>query len=354
MNKYKIFLDQYGSPYWTDFQQYYRRAQEMEKKSLGLPYKEIQDPLMENVHIYNATERKNAGFSNMLEDVWKGNKNTKTYPGQELPGILPMKPKVFDCTTWHYICLVHRTTGSGASFEPDHGYRNTIIPELIKYDNIGDMIEVIRTHSKPMFTSKGNQIPPFNKPTTPYSKGGIEYLCEIAPILSSAYCKMLNEQDKPIGIQKAVDWMLDYQSSLGWKRFKFVLTAFAMDTAEYYPNLVDPKSHCYYGKNALESLDLMFPMYLTYKDKLKRKEKYDLLMEYICEVCRKSNGDSSDPYSMEDVFCDYIRYIENYVPKWYLDNYEWSKLENRSMINHEPNFLRDKVNQLFQGGLFDA
>ena len=58
---------------------------------------------------------------------------------------------------------------------------------------------------------------------------------------------------------------------------------------------------------------------------------------------------------MEDVLCDYIRYVENYVPKWYLNNLEYDKLENNSKIkDHEPNFLRSHINTLFEGGLFDA
>ena len=348
-------LPQYQTKYFEDFKEYYRKAQEMEKKSLGLPYEPVDDPLMENVHIYNATERKNAGFSNILEDIWKGNDKEKTYPGQKLPGILPMKRKSFDIFTWHYICLVHRITGSGASFEPDHGYRNTIIPKLIQHDDIWAMIEVIRTHSTPMFTSKGNQIPPFNKPTSKYSKGGIEYLCEIAPILSCAYVEWLQDRhaaNKTTTIQEAVDYILDYQSILGWKRFKFVLTAFVMDTAEYYPHLIDPKSHCYYGKNALESMDLMF---VNKPKGMNKKIWYDNVMEFLCSVCLKRDGSLSDPYSMEDVLCDYIRYVENYVPKWYLNNLEYDKLENNSKIkDHEPNFLRSHINTLFEGGLFDA
>ena len=359
MNKYETILLDNSTEFYEDFKQYYRRAEEMQKKSLDLPYKEINDPLMENVHIYNCTLRKNAGFSNMLEDIWKGNNNTKTFPGAELPGILPMEKKDFDIYTWHYLFLVHRITGSGASFEPDHGYRNTIIPDLVKLEDWIEMIKYIKHVAKPIFTSKGNQIPPFNKPSHPYEKGGIEYLVEIAPIIACTYVDWLRDAknlnpNKSKTIQEAVDFVVNFQSTLGWKKFHFVLTAFVMDTAEYFPDLVDPSSHCYYGSNALEAMDLLFGPWEKGMT-IPKKVRYDMLMDSLCQVCRKPDGSKSDPYSMEDVLCDYIRYVENYVPKWYMDNFEYDKLVNNSLIkNHEPNWLKIKYTKILNEGLFDA
>ena len=346
-----------GTKYLEDFMYYYKKAGEMEKKSLGLDFNPIKDPLMENVHIYNITERKNAGFSNILEDTWKGNKKEKTFAGAVLPGILPMEKQDYDIYTWHYLFLVHRITGSGASFDPDHGYRNTIIPDLLRYDDWSDMLKYIKEVQKPIFTSKGNQIPPFNKPTPPYTKGGIQYLVEVAPIIVCTYVDWLLDQDKPVGIKESVDYILNFQSTMGWKRFKFCLTAFVMDTAEYYPNLVDPTSHCYYGKNALESLDLLFGKYNRIKHKIRKDERYDKLMNYLCNVCPKMDGSTNYPYNIEDVLCDYIRYVENYVPKWYLENVEYDLLLNRSLIlEHQPNLLMryymDIMNQPM--GLFNA
>ena len=39
--------------------------------------KNVNDPLMQNVDIYNITVRRNAGFSNILEDLWFGDKTPK-------------------------------------------------------------------------------------------------------------------------------------------------------------------------------------------------------------------------------------------------------------------------------------
>ena len=58
---------------------------------------------------------------------------------------------------------------------------------------------------------------------------------------------------------------------------------------------------------------------------------------------------------MEDVLCDYIRYVENYVPKWYLKNVPYKELQNNSKIyDHEPNHLANHINSIFEGGMFDA
>ena len=352
-----------GTKYLNDFVCYYKKAQEMEKKSLGKPYEEIDDPLMENVHIYNITERKNAGFSNILEDMWRGNNKEQTFAGAKLPGILPMEKQCFDIYTWHYLFLLHRITGSGASFDPDHGYRNTVIPDLLQYDNMFDMTQHIKSVRKPIFTSKGNQIPPFNKPNPPYDKGGIEYLCEVAPILVCSYVDWLmngeapgQNEPRPVGIKEAVDWCLDWQSNFGWKRFKFVLTAFVMDTAEYYPQYVDPKSHCYYGKNALEAMDLLFGKYKYKPSIITKSKRYDVIMEYLCFLCKKNDNKDNYPYNIEDVLCDYIRYVENYVPKWYLDNVEYDKLLNNSLVPDHRNLLMEHYMNILNKppGLFDA
>ena len=137
-----------GTKYLDDFVHYYKKALQMEKKSLGLEYMKIKDPLMENVHIYNITERRNDGFSNILEDMWRGNDRHKTYAGAEIPGVLPMKKQNFDIYTWHYLFLVHRITGSGASFDPDHGYRNTVIPDLINYDDFSGLSNEVKDKFK--------------------------------------------------------------------------------------------------------------------------------------------------------------------------------------------------------------
>jgi hypothetical protein len=58
--------------------------------------------------------------------------------------------------------MCHRITGSGASFENDHGYRNNIVQHWGKHRDIKDMAEDLvetKESGKSMFTSIGNQPP---------------------------------------------------------------------------------------------------------------------------------------------------------------------------------------------------
>jgi hypothetical protein len=99
------------------------------------------------------------------------------------------------------------------------------------------------------------------------------------------------------GIKDVVDhgnkWLVDR----GHKRQNFVLTAFSMDMAEYFPNKVDRESDVYVGSNAKKCLRLILP-----------KMNHDKALRHLCEI----TGNHSKPYDMEDVACDFIRYIENF------------------------------------------
>lgn len=287
------------------------------------------DNLMLNVPIYDTVNRRYAGFSKVLEHLHdRRPKHLAQTKGFNYSGSYDFHP-----ITWHYLSLVHRMTGSGASFEPDHGYRNTIVFDLAEAGNISDMVKLIRANEsslkpRPIFTSKGNQIPSFNKPTNGYRLGGTQYLCEFAPRLATDYYRWLVDTveargGKPVGIRDAVDWTLDWQTRNGMRRFAFVLTAFVMDTAEYFPEWVDPTSHCYYGKNALEAMDLLFV------NVGKKSTYYDQLIEHFMA---DFGGTSFD---IEDVTCDYVRYVENFVPKAYR-KLEPGMILNSSMIQDHP------------------
>jgi hypothetical protein len=352
--------------YYPDFIEYYRRALELQRRNLGLTFTPVNDDLMNAVSIYDTVNRRYAGFSKVLEDLHYGPEPIKYRQARS------KKAYTFTHAQWQYIHLVHRITGSGASFEKDHGYRNTIVFEVadaMEQGGIDLAKEVVLKwdrESKAMFTSIGNQIPPFNKPTPPFTRGGIEYLVNYAPRIAHDYASWLVDQARAgnrIGIREAVDYVLDLQSSLGLKRYAFVLTAFVMDSAEYFPYLVDPSSHCYYGKNCQESLELIGEI------DGRKEDGYDLIMDSLCSDCesimaqfiadrqmagqptpetlplvadvpvRKGTFKAARPYDMEDVACDYIRYIENYVPDNKLGSYRHLDLKtlfHNSSIQRHP------------------
>lgn len=303
--------------YFEDFIEYYDKAETLQKKNLGLLSADttVGDPLMDNIKIYDTVNRRYAGFSNMLQDLWYGSEAPKgTKPEYDHLHL------VWNQRNWLYVFLVHRITGSGASFQHDHGYRNSILPKLAKCYTNEEMSQVILAEDKPIFTSIGNQIPPFNKPKSPYQNGGKMYLCEVADKVAYDFLVwLLSSTSSAISIQTGVDKICQIQKDLGWKQFHFVLTAWVMDLADYYPDYVDPTSHCYYGKNAKETLDMLW----------KESGQYDQKMEQLCSIL------NARPYDLEDVLCDYIRYVENYIPKGY-EHLSIEQVTNKSLIKkHE-------------------
>ena len=132
-----------------------------------------------------------------------------------------------------------------------------------------------------------------------------------------------------VNIREIVDYMCEWNRERGMKRFHFQFTATAADLADYYPDMIDQWSHMYYGKNAKESMDM-------FAEKLGRYKK-DLYYDYVMEAAVKDTGGA--PRDLEDVMCDYIRYVENYIPQSKQKTYEHldrTKIWNTSAIQDHP------------------
>jgi hypothetical protein len=326
--------------YYEDFLIYAKKAKILQNDCNlgGQSYiGKVNDDLMENITIYDTIERRYAGFSNMLQDVWLGTSTPKNYKldqeKQEKNKHYNNLKNVWSRREWLYIFLFHRITGSGASFESDHGYRNTIVPELSKLSSIKEFVDFIKTYEKPMFTSIGNQIPAFPKPSLGYATGGKLWLCEYCPRLVDSIWFFVDDivknQNRKITIRELVDFMCDWNKQNGMRQFHFQFTATAADMADYYPELVEESSHMYYGKNAKEAMDLFaYPA-----TKMKKDEFYDIVME------RAVKDLSGYPKDLEDVMCDYIRYVENYIPDNKEKTYAYidrTKIWNSSIIKNHP------------------
>jgi hypothetical protein len=115
------------------------------------------------------------------------------------------------------------------------------------------------------------------------------------------------------GIKDVVDYGNDWLINKGYKRQNFVLTAFSMDMAEYYPNLVNRDSDVYVGSNAKKCLKMILP-----------NKKTNDALRYLCDI----TGGYSKPYDMEDVACDFIRYIENFQSKHHIEKNNGIKYYN--------------------------
>ncbi len=346
------------SEYYYDFLEYYKKAKKVQESANlgGKPYiGSCGDDLIENVTIYDTVERQHAGFQNMLQDLWFGSQAPKYYKWniehQLRNKSYDEQHKFWTRREWLWIFMFHRITGSGASFEADHGYRNTVIPQLAKFQKISDMEDWIRSNdSIPMFTSIGNQIPMFpskhlwdklNKSGFQYKTPGKLWICEcMADLVDDTwdYIDSVRSTGQRANIRGVVDFMCEWNRERGMKRFHFQFTATAADLADYYPLSVDPWSHMYYGKNAKESMDM-------FAEKIGRYKK-DLYYDYVMEAAvRDTNG---APRDLEDVMCDYIRWIENYIPDSKQKTYEHLDRKiiwNTSKIqNHAKGRQRWKLN----------
>jgi hypothetical protein len=322
------------TPYFFEALHYASKAKKLQTASLaGKRVPKVGDPLMEAIPIYNTVERRYAGFSNVPELLWYGHDAPKGRQCEErLPKIFkPWKVRVAmaharggdqQLSDWLFITLAHRITGSGASFEADHGFRNSRIIEMQERVSSSMMGLWLSSYDGPIFTSIGNQIPPFPK------IGGRAYLRDIAPDLVMMVTAMLitwkSQRPDPMPIKTCVDMVLKAHTALGCKQFKFVLTAWVMDMAEYLPEYVDPNSDCYHGKNAIESMNICFDRLPS----MKLQDFYDTATRLFADVT------GTKPMDVEDASpgCDLVRWIENYVPKKGFDHVHAGGIFNGSSL----------------------
>lgn len=325
--------------YFEDFLLYAAKAKSVQNKCNlgGAPYiGSCGDDLIENVTIYDTVERKHAGFQNMIQDLWFADNAPKYYKWNQDHQVRSQGYRHLHETwsrrEWLFVFLTHRITGSGASFEVDHGYRNTILPELAKLKTAPEMVGWIRSYSGVMYTSIGNQIPAFPKPRGEYKTGGKVYFGEYALQLVDdvwEFVDDINSTGRKANIREIVDFMCGWNRQRGMKAFHFQYTATVADLADYYTDIVEESSHMYYGKNAQEAMDL----FASKIGRINKAQFYDVVME---EAKIKTGG---YPKDLEDVMCDYIRFVENYIPdnreKTYA-NLDRTKIWNTSIIKNHP------------------
>ncbi len=316
---------------FEDFLTYYEKAYKLQLNQFesGLFTEEdIDDPLMWHVPIYNNVQRRYAGFSNALEALWYGSEA----PKKSYPHMDSCKDK-WGLQDWMYIMLFHRITGSGASFESDHGWRNSIIELLCECQNMDEMVDLVLEAEEQgikMFTSIGNQPPMFTKFTSEM-RPGCYYLTNIMPkivLKLSDYLvhgKRMNEKGVSglPEIFEIVDWLNNYNQSNKMKRFTFCYTAFAMDLGEYFPEYVDKWSRVYAGSNATKCLELVLPRVSG--------KPFDWLNEAL-QFCIEETSmlvgkKVSTRACMEDVHCDHYRHLHEYYAPQY-EIYDKKKLVN--------------------------
>jgi len=275
------------------FLDYYSKAKMMqEHKFEGASYtkEDINDDLIWHVPIYDVVNRKYAAFSSLLEAIVHKEKDPKGN-GINFVTNNVTKEDFID------LCYLFRLCGSGINYKPKttdepwgtHGFGNFWIAELLR-NGIDD-------RNQWMYFMPDDKFCDVKGYLLPMIKGGLRnFVLNDAMLLIYHIKDFINKTDY-VGIKDVVDVGNKWLKERGYMRQNFVLTAFAMDLAEYFPYLVDRDSDVYVGSNAKKCLKLILP-----------NMKQDQAIRYLCKI----TGNYSKPYDMEDVACDFIRYINNF------------------------------------------
>ena len=330
--------------YYYDFIKYFELAKDQQIKCNVpnfMPHKDsnMNDDLMENVELYDVVERKYAGFSQIINDCFYGWTNKHPYWAKMQAGEATSQRelvannwngKKHDLDTWLFLFILHRVCGSAINYATKpSGYHNTILFKLHLADDINNMTKIIKAEGKmgkPFYTSVGYQFPAFPKPTSEYKKGGDYFLCEYAPKLARDLARFLEIGGRK-DLREIGEFMLSWNQANGLRRYSFQYAAVVADIADWFPHFVNRESMFYYGTNAVECIS-----YLATNDKKLKKE------EFLDEVMNQIYEDTgSVPYNAEDVCCDYIRWVENYVrPGAAYNHLDYDKIWSSSDIKDHP------------------
>ena len=257
----------------------------------------VNDPLMQSIDIYDCYTRNAAGFSNVIQDLkYMGNTPKWHHQSDDRQQLVnSYDTSNWDLHTWFFVYLVHRITGSGASFTRDHGYRNNIVQHWGHLRDTDDMLEhlnYVKAVGKPIFTSIGNQPPAPRKGVS-----NVDFINnELRPLVATLV-DWLHTGGKKTHKQ-VVDFLNGYNVSEGHRRFNFVYAAFSYDLGDYHKDLVDDQSHGYFGNNAIRCMKMMSTGYNT----------DDFMDMFVARV-------GGAPRDNEDVLCDFVRFGQNYVPR---------------------------------------
>jgi len=312
--------------YYDEYIRYFNLAKDQQEKcnvSLKPPYgmishaeSDMNDDLLHHVELYDVVERKYAGFSQIVNDCFYGWTPDHPYWEKMQAGKITSQRDIvahnwtgkhadFKLPEWLYIFILHRVCGSAINYSTKpSGYHNTILFGLHNCKNIEDMVEMVNNYPSSFYTSVGYQFPAFPKPPESgrYKKGGDYYLSEYAPRLARDLAEFL-EKGGERSLREIGSFMLDWNVKNDLRQYHFQYAAIVADIADWYPQYVDKTSPFYYGTNAVECI--------SYLAKPLTKMKPEMFLDQVMERIYVETG--AYPYNAEDVCCDFIRWVENYV-----------------------------------------
>jgi hypothetical protein len=327
------------------------KTQQAECNLGTIPHMEgsVKDDLMRHVELYDVVNRKYAGFTQIVLDLWYNTSPDHPY-AHKLHSVRKPICNSFQgvenewcLAEWLYVFIVHRVTGSGINYaKKPSGYNNTILPKFASCGSIDQMVQVIKGRGpESIYTSVGYQFPAFPKKVDGYRLGGDYFLCAYAPQLAREMSEWLNCGTKH-DLRDVGEWMFEWNKKQGLRAYKFQYAAVVSDIADFFPRYVNPHSLFFYGTNAVECLKY------AAKPLSKGSEQ-----EFLDEVSmRFSNDIGSTAYDGEDIFCDGIRWIENYVrPGHDYQHVDRDRVWNSSNIVDHP-YGRQKA--MLHHGLIDS
>lgn len=299
--------------YYDEFLRYHKMAkiQQAECNLGGVPHLKgsVKDQLMRHVTLYDVVERKYAGFTQLILDMWYGDSKSHPYYGRFHDIRAPI---VKNFRGWRakrtlpemlYVFMIHRLTGSAINYaKQPSGYHNTVLPEFYQADTIERMARLFRYHPWPKYTSVGYQFPAFPKPGDGFLRGGDYFITLMVPTIVRELANWLERGVKK-DLREVGQWLFDWNARHGLRAYKFQYAAFIADIADFYPKYVNTMSPFYYGSNAVECIG-----YMAKPTGKLRGEKF---LDTVMERAEKDTGYAA--YNIEDQMCDCIRWVENYV-----------------------------------------
>lgn len=346
--------------WFDDFLRYYLNSRTLQKNCVldtQSPIGMVGDYLMEHISIYDSVDTKYMDASNVILDMMMGTDNPKkvwTTPNEHnqwdkwanVPCQVPYqkvleafddKKLVWGRVEQIYAMLVHRITGSAASYKENHGYHNTICHHFHTCDTVDQMADKVwqLAESKTtMYSSAACQIPGFPKAHREDLYGehadtgsqGALFLKFVGPRFARDLDAFLTNREKEIAEGKAErlthNEMLEWMTSWNWaqdiKRFWFQYHLLAVDCSDWYPEVVDPRSPTHFGKASSWAINLIADR--TGDGRINNNKKLQETSKMVESVISKHFGKDEVTHKwIESVACLYQKYFHRWVPqsvKW--------------------------------------
>jgi hypothetical protein len=314
--------------------EYHHRSMLMEKHIIekqvfnGDIERAVDDDLIFNVPIYDMGSRKYAAFCSLTEALWKKHDDVKGN------GFHFSHHQISDDFDWFMLFYLFRLCGSGinyrpkenslfASFEGTHGFGNFwIVNSIIQNKFTSEQwLDDLKLINRPFSDNKGYLLPQFSFEDLD-SNHLKKFILEYSKDLVEHLYNFINSSRKDI--YQITDEGNNWLKMKGFKRQNFVLTAFAADLAEYFPEKVNRFGMVYAGTNAQRCIKAIFP-------KINKKVSE---FEYINDVLQfQSKRYALTPIDCEDSRnCDVVRYFQEFQSSHHIAKNNGLKMKNNSIL----------------------